>query len=167
MKAAGIERADSEMSEVVTATGATAKVPAARWATTVGAVTVIGAGAATRGVEATAVGTVATEEAEMATGDEKGTEVDGVTDAVDRLMTVAGQAIDECITAMARFAPFNSAHEGYAVILEELDEAWDEIKANNVDATRKEMVQVAAMALRFLVDIEAPEAAPTETESDR
>lgn len=48
--------------------------------------------------------------------------------------------------------PFNSMHEGYAVILEELDEAWAEIKGNNSVLARAEMVQVAAMALRFLED---------------
>ena len=49
---------------------------------------------------------------------------------------------------------FHSAHEGYAVILEELDEAWDEIKSNNIVGARAEMVQVGAMVLRFLLDTE-------------
>lgn len=52
--------------------------------------------------------------------------------------------------------PFNSAHEGYAVILEELDELWEEIKLNpDIRRTTRmeaEAVQVAAMALRFLND---------------
>lgn len=50
---------------------------------------------------------------------------------------------------------FNSSHEGYAVLLEELDEAWDEIKRNDMEKTRKEMAQVGACALRFLIDVEA------------
>jgi hypothetical protein len=33
--------------------------------------------------------------------------------------------------AAARFAPFNTPHEGYAVILEELDELWDEVKSKD------------------------------------
>jgi hypothetical protein len=53
--------------------------------------------------------------------------------------------------------PFNSAHEGYAVIKEELDELWDEIKMKSSERNpvnlREEAVQVAAMAIRFLVDI--------------
>jgi len=61
---------------------------------------------------------------------------------------------DEYARARKKFPDFNSAHEGYAVILEELDEAWDEIKANDLTAARKEMVQVGAMALRFLIDTE-------------
>jgi hypothetical protein len=53
--------------------------------------------------------------------------------------------------------PFHSAHEGYAVIKEELDELWDEIKLKRSERNpvnlREEAVQVAAMAIRFLVDI--------------
>jgi NTP pyrophosphatase (non-canonical NTP hydrolase) len=51
--------------------------------------------------------------------------------------------------------PFASAHEGYAVLIEEVDELWDEIKRSKVDrvALRKEAVQVAAMALKFLVQV--------------
>ena len=55
--------------------------------------------------------------------------------------------------ARQKFAPMRGPHEGYAVILEELDEAWDEIKANNIPRARKEMLQVAAMALAFLVEV--------------
>jgi len=46
-------------------------------------------------------------------------------------------------------------HDGYAVILEELDELWTEIKKKHpdVEIIKKEARQVAAMALRFLVDL--------------
>lgn len=49
---------------------------------------------------------------------------------------------------------FVSAHEGYAVLLEELDELWEEIKKNPRDEKKlkSEAIQVAAMALRFLED---------------
>lgn len=59
--------------------------------------------------------------------------------------------------AISLNGPFNSAHEGYAVILEELDELWDEVKKKAIersnDKMTKEAVQVGAMALRFLVDV--------------
>ncbi len=49
----------------------------------------------------------------------------------------------------------NSAHEGYAVILEEMDELWDEIKKNphNPKLMRKEAIHVATMAIRFVMDV--------------
>lgn len=52
--------------------------------------------------------------------------------------------------AMSEYGPFHSAHEGYAVLLEELDEVWDEIKRNDARRTREELVQVGAMVLKFL-----------------
>lgn len=49
----------------------------------------------------------------------------------------------------------HSKHEGFAVLKEEVDELWEEIKRKDSrpDAVKKEALQVAAMALRFLVDI--------------
>lgn len=65
--------------------------------------------------------------------------------------------IEEFRTATAKFQPFHSAHEGYAVLAEEVDELWDEVKGHrsleNYDRMIKEAIQVGAMALRFLVDI--------------
>ena len=64
---------------------------------------------------------------------------------------------EEYSRATAKNGAFNSAHEGYAVILEELDELWDEVKLKaslrDPDRMQKEAVQVGAMALRFLVDV--------------
>ena len=55
--------------------------------------------------------------------------------------------------ARKKFAPMRGPHEGYAVILEELDEMWDAIKANNITDARNEALQVAAMALAFLLEV--------------
>lgn len=55
--------------------------------------------------------------------------------------------------ARRKFAPLHGPHEGYAVILEELDEAWDAIKANDLAEARKEMVQIGAMVLAFLLEV--------------
>jgi hypothetical protein len=50
-----------------------------------------------------------------------------------------------------------SAHEGWAVLREEVDELWDEVKkkpsARNSTAMYSELVQVAAMAQRMAEDI--------------
>ena len=60
----------------------------------------------------------------------------------------------EYIRATNEFGPMASAHEGYAVLLEEVDELWEAIKAKPQDRglMRIEAIQVAAMAIRFLVD---------------
>ncbi len=51
--------------------------------------------------------------------------------------------------------PFNSSHEGYAIILEELEEAWEEIKKQERSnaKVRKELIQVGAMVIRFIQDV--------------
>ena len=57
--------------------------------------------------------------------------------------------------AISLFSDFKSPHEGYAILLEEVEELWDEIKHDKkpgaYDRMRTEATQVGAMALRFLV----------------
>jgi NTP pyrophosphatase (non-canonical NTP hydrolase) len=65
----------------------------------------------------------------------------------------ARAAMSECIRAKRKFPDFHSGHEGYAVILEELDELWDAVRQDDIEHARKEAIQVAAMALRFAVDL--------------
>lgn len=48
---------------------------------------------------------------------------------------------------------FKNGHEAYGVLMEEIDEWWDEIKADNYEAAAKEAVQVAAMALRIVAEL--------------
>ena len=64
---------------------------------------------------------------------------------------------DELLFATGKFPEFASPHEGYAIIREEVDELWDEIKGDKRDGARrrmrKEALQVAAMGARFLLDI--------------
>ena len=54
--------------------------------------------------------------------------------------------------------PQNSLHEGYAVLLEEVDEFWDEVKLRgekrSPQRTLKELVHVAAMARRTAEDMD-------------
>lgn len=80
-------------------------------------------------------------------------------DMEKQLMYMAHDDIlNEYINARDRFPAFNSGHEGYAVILEELDELWEEVTDNKRDPKirrpmmRKEAMQVAAMALAFMVE---------------
>lgn len=53
---------------------------------------------------------------------------------------------------------FTSPHLGYAIILEELDELWDEVKKKeskrDIKNMRAEAVQVAAMAMKFIMSMD-------------
>lgn len=63
--------------------------------------------------------------------------------------------LNEIALATAEHGPMKSGHEGYGVILEELDKLWDHVKANTVQSpeARQEAIQLAAMAIRFVVDV--------------
>lgn len=55
------------------------------------------------------------------------------------------------------FGDLQSVHQAYALLLEELDELWDEIKKKNdkrnPEAMREEAMQIAALAIRFMTDL--------------
>ena len=64
-------------------------------------------------------------------------------------------AVAELERAIDLFPPMHSAHEGYAVLLEEMGELWAEVTLKNPSKhrMRQEAKQVAAMALRFMIDV--------------
>lgn len=68
-----------------------------------------------------------------------------------------GNIAGELAEAQRNFPPMRSAHEGYAIIQEEVDELWEEIKLKpserSPERLYKEALQVAAMAMRFMVDL--------------
>lgn len=77
---------------------------------------------------------------------------------VERTHAAAHLAVQEYLRAIAKFPKLQaSAHESYAVLLEEVDELWDAIKANDLPHARKEAIQVAAMAIRFIIENPLPE----------
>lgn len=66
---------------------------------------------------------------------------------------------DELDRATQANGAFNSGHEGWAVIYEELDELWEEVRSKNSGnspTARREAVQVAAMAIRYIIDVCEP-----------
>ena len=71
-----------------------------------------------------------------------------------KVLTEVGEELSR---ALRKHEKLTSAHEGYAVILEELDELWDEVKVRankrRTKKMRKEAIQVAAMAIRFVLDV--------------
>lgn len=70
---------------------------------------------------------------------------------------LANIVVDELAAAEKKFGPMASAHEGYAVLLEEVDELWEEVRKKQSTHDRaamyKEAVQIAAMAMRFIKDV--------------
>ena len=76
---------------------------------------------------------------------------------MNRIVEAFREVEAEYHEASANFPPFNSAHEGYAVILEEVRELEKEVfknkKRRDVGKMREEAIQVGAMALRFVVDV--------------
>lgn len=78
-------------------------------------------------------------------------------------ITADGRVKHECLLvaedlerAQMEFHPFASPHEGWAVIREEVDELWELVKADNGRSPKalKEARQVAAMAVRYIIDLE-------------
>jgi hypothetical protein len=75
----------------------------------------------------------------------------------DLLRAIQNDVGTEFLKASSKFRAFNSAHEGYAVLFEEVDELWEHVKLNQKNPNRQrlmkeECLHVAAMALRFLYD---------------
>ena len=66
---------------------------------------------------------------------------------------------NELSRARSLWGDMASAHEAYSVILEELEEFWEEVKANKGDPVehkrrmKKELIQLGAMVARSLVDL--------------
>jgi hypothetical protein len=71
-----------------------------------------------------------------------------------RVLADAGEELGK---ALRKYGRIHSAHEGYAVILEEFEElkaeVWKKPRKRNIARMRKEAIQVAAMALRFVMDL--------------
>lgn len=64
----------------------------------------------------------------------------------------------EVATARSNYPPIASLHEGFAIILEEVDEFWDEVKKKPKKRDRaslyNELVQIAAMCQRTAEDLQ-------------
>jgi len=90
------------------------------------------------------------------------TYLDGAVAAMLRYLDTAPQyapalldVVAEIKSARAQHPPMRGAHEGYAVLLEEVDELWAEVKdrRRDLDAMRREAIQIAAMAIAFAAEV--------------
>lgn len=75
----------------------------------------------------------------------------------ERIEEIATAIVTEVARAEKLHAPINSLHEGYAVIAEELDEFWDQVKLKARDrdpvSVRTELIQTAAMCVRTILNV--------------
>lgn len=64
--------------------------------------------------------------------------------------------LNELDQANSAYPGFHSLHEGYAVLLEEVDELWDFVKMKqkkrDYKLIEKECIQIASMAIRIIQD---------------
>jgi len=72
------------------------------------------------------------------------------------------EIVAEYKMSVVRFGRHRSLHEAWAVIYEELDELWEAVRMKSDGdqrerraIARKESKQIAAMALKLMVDIDA------------
>lgn len=73
----------------------------------------------------------------------------------EHMEDIVDEVCSELIRAVGRYPTFASGHEGWAVMHEEMDELWDEVRKRNSDPERMraEAIQVAAMGIRFVLDV--------------
>ncbi len=84
-----------------------------------------------------------------------------ITETTHLAFDVLVDVMNELVEARARFPAMRSAHEGWGILKEEVDELWDEVRKksyncrtiSNIRDMRREAIQVAAMAIRFVVDV--------------
>lgn len=64
--------------------------------------------------------------------------------------------VSEVAEADRKYGPFTSTHEGLGVLLEEVAELTDAIRANDGDAIKVEAIQVSAVAYRIAACLSDP-----------
>lgn len=72
---------------------------------------------------------------------------------------ILDEILFEALRARGTWPPYNSYHEGYAVLKEEIEELWDAVKRKPRDHNhiREEAIQVGAVILLFITDLCNPD----------
>ena len=74
-----------------------------------------------------------------------------------RLNHFLGLVRDETLKAQGKYPPMNSHHEAYSVMLEELEEYWEEVRkkpfARDPAGMGAELIQLAAMCARTFAEL--------------
>ena len=74
-----------------------------------------------------------------------------------KLQEILEDIKEEFKTATDKWGGFNSLHEAYAIVLEQMDELWVEVKKTqkipwHKELARQEAIHVATMAIRLIFD---------------
>lgn len=80
---------------------------------------------------------------------------------IDYRITNIGKTIRQIIPdynqAILKNPPFNSPHEGWAVLKQGVDQLWEEVKKNknsrSIESMRKEATFIGATVMRFLIEL--------------
>ena len=80
----------------------------------------------------------------------------------EKALQIAIEAINEGQRALDKYKrPYASEHEFYGVLIEEIEELWDEIKMKeelrNYTKLRKEAIQCAAVLIRYIEQLDKNE----------
>lgn len=70
--------------------------------------------------------------------------------------TITESVLAEANAAQERYGDFTSTQEAMGVLLEEVEELRDAIRANSAEDARQEAMQVAAVAYRLYWHLAAP-----------
>jgi len=72
-------------------------------------------------------------------------------------MSFVDEVAEELVSVRKRQKPFNSFHEGWGVMAEEMDEFWEEVRKRpskrDLKNMRRELVQIAGIAQRIAEDL--------------
>jgi len=86
----------------------------------------------------------------------------GVTRVLDDFrVSNIGKSIKAIITeynhTIIKQPPFSSTYEGWAMIRQQVDELWEQVKKDETENVKaimcKEAAQIGAMAMRFMIDL--------------
>ncbi len=76
---------------------------------------------------------------------------------VSTIDTVIAEVRTELERAVALYPSMHSAHEGHSIIEEEYEELWEHVRFKParrvISSMRGEAIQLAAMAIRFALDV--------------
>ena len=78
-------------------------------------------------------------------------------------MNIIEKIIEESKNSRDHYGPFNSTHEAYGVLMEEVEEFWHEVKTKDPDQKWKasrmisELIQVSSIAHRLAEELQKNE----------